>query len=138
MLLYNGGPVDWFYDGLKTEDEMRADERYSKLFDAPCVLYDNGYSKAYEFDTLEHVCSKMAVPYSDSAAQYSFQCVMAFLDGTYNAPGVDQVYDIAYDARNTADEAKATAGTAAASVDEYMDALLGLSATDETEATDAE
>ena len=138
MLLYNGGPVDWFYDGLKTEDEMRADERYSKLFDAPCVLYDNGYSKAYEFDTLEHVCSKMAVPYSDSAAQYSFQCVMAFLDGTYNAPGVGQVYDIAYDTKNTADEAKATAGTAAASVDEYMDALLGLSATDETEATDAE
>ena len=37
-----------------------------------------------------------------------------------------------------ADEAKATADTAAASVNEYMDALLGLSATDETEATDAE
>ena len=37
-----------------------------------------------------------------------------------------------------ADEAKATAGTAAASVNEYMDALLGLNATDETEATDAE
>ena len=37
-----------------------------------------------------------------------------------------------------ADEAKATAGTAAASVDEYMDALLGLGATDETGATDAE
>ena len=37
-----------------------------------------------------------------------------------------------------ADEAKATAGTAAASVNEYMDALLGLNATNETEATDAE
>lgn len=37
-----------------------------------------------------------------------------------------------------ADEAKATAGTTAASVNEYMDALLGLGATDETEATDAE
>ena len=41
-------------------------------------------------------------------------------------------------AQTTADEAKATADTAAASVNEYMDALLGLSATDETEATDAE
>ena len=37
-----------------------------------------------------------------------------------------------------ADEAKTTADTAAASVDEYMDALLGLDATNETEATDAE
>ena len=42
------------------------------------------------------------------------------------------------DASAKADEAKATADTAAASVNEYMDALLGLNATDETEATDAE
>ena len=41
-------------------------------------------------------------------------------------------------AQTTADEAKATADTAAVSVNEYMDALLGLSATSETEATDAE
>ena len=37
-----------------------------------------------------------------------------------------------------ADEAKAAADTAAAGMNEYMDALLGLSETDETEATDAE
>lgn len=37
-----------------------------------------------------------------------------------------------------ADEAKTTADTAATSVNEYMDALLGLNTTDETEATDAE
>lgn len=37
-----------------------------------------------------------------------------------------------------ADEAKATADTTAASMNEYMDALLGLNTTDETEATDAE
>ena len=37
-----------------------------------------------------------------------------------------------------ADEAKATADTAAASMNEYMDALLGLNTTNETEATDAE
>ena len=37
-----------------------------------------------------------------------------------------------------ADEAKSTADTAAAGMNEYMDALLGLNATDETEATDAE
>ena len=41
-------------------------------------------------------------------------------------------------AQSTADEAKATADTAAASMNEYLDALLGLDATDETEAADAE
>ena len=41
-------------------------------------------------------------------------------------------------AKATADEAKGAADTAAASVTEYVDALLGLDATDETEATDAE
>ena len=166
MIFYDGGPVNWFYDGLKTEDEMRADDRYSQLFRVPCVLYDNACGKAYSFDTLEHVCARMAIPYSDASVEHTWQCVLSVLDGTYNAPGVDQVYDIAYDARNTAnkakgavadatsaaqtaseaaataqttaDEAKATADTAAASVTEYMDALLGLDATGETEATDAE
>ena len=41
-------------------------------------------------------------------------------------------------ASEVAREAKATADTAAASMNEYLDALLGLDATDETEATDAE
>lgn len=41
-------------------------------------------------------------------------------------------------AKATADEAKGAADTAAASMTEYLDALLGLDATDETEATDAE
>lgn len=44
----------------------------------------------------------------------------------------------ATEAQQTADEAKTTADTASASVNEYMDALLGLNTTDETEATDAE
>ena len=42
----------------------------------------------------------------------------------------------ATEAKQTAAEAKTTADTAAASMNEYLDALLGL--TDETEATDAE
>lgn len=41
-------------------------------------------------------------------------------------------------AKATADEAKGAADTAAASMNECLDALLGLDATDETEATDAE
>lgn len=42
------------------------------------------------------------------------------------------------EAKATSDEAKTAADTTAASMNEYMDALLGLGATDETEATDAE
>lgn len=45
---------------------------------------------------------------------------------------------LAAEAQQTADEAKTTADTTSASVNEYMDALLGLNTTDETEATDAE
>ncbi len=48
------------------------------------------------------------------------------------------VRDTATATQAVANEAKAAAGTAAASVNEYMDALLGLGTTDETEATDAE
>ena len=40
--------------------------------------------------------------------------------------------------QSTANEAKTTADASAASMNEYLDALLGLDATDETEATDAE
>lgn len=44
----------------------------------------------------------------------------------------------ATEAQATADEAKTTADTTASSMNEYMDALLGLNTTDETEANDAE
>lgn len=52
-------------------------------------------------------------------------------------PPVDPV-KVAQEAMEAANEAKTTADTAAASMNEYMDALLGLNTTDETEATDAE
>ena len=42
------------------------------------------------------------------------------------------------EAKQTASEAGTTADTAAASMNEYLDALLGLNMTSETEATDAE
>ena len=47
-----------------------------------------------------------------------------------------KVDDGVADASATAEDAKKAADTAAASVNEYMDALLGLNTTDETEATD--
>ena len=57
---------------------------------------------------------------------------------TVSRSEMDGVRITAEEAQTTATEAKATADTAAASVNEYMDALLGLDATSETEATDAE
>ena len=179
MQLYESGPVDWFYDGIKTEDEMRKDERFSQLFSEPCVLYDNGVGKVYGYDTMEALAAKWAVPYNGDA-QGTFATILSRMDGTYKAPGVAEVEEkadaaqtaaqtasetaataraaadeakgavadatsaaqtateAAATAQTTADEAKATADTAAASMNEYLDALLGLDATGETEATDAE
>lgn len=56
-----------------------------------------------------------------------------FLDG-----GKETMEQDIRDAAASGGEAKQAADTAAASVNEYMDALLGLNTTDETEATDAE
>ena len=137
MDLYESGSVDWFYDGWKTEEEMRSDKRFSQLFSEPCVLYDNREGKVYRFEPLSDVASRCAVS-STGEPSAVFKNVMAVLDGTYQAPGVAEAKEVADEAKATADEAKATAGTAAASVNEYMDALLGLDATDETGATDAE
>lgn len=130
MILYDGGSVDWVYDGWKTVDQMQGDPRYARLLSEPCVLYDNGNGRAYRYEPLADLAARWAVP-QELTPEEVFAEVSARMAGTYKAPG-------AAEAQQTADEAKATADTAAASMNEYMDALLGLGATDETEATDAE
>lgn len=60
-------------------------------------------------------------------------CQAFFIDG-----GKAQMEQDIRDAAASGGEAKQAADTAVASVNEYMDALLGLNTTDETEATDAE
>lgn len=60
-------------------------------------------------------------------------CQAFFVDG-----GKAQMEQDIRDAAASGGEAKQAADTAVASVNEYMDALLGLNTTDETEATDAE
>lgn len=136
--------ITWAYGGEMTPEEMREGDLYNELFEVPCVLYDNGAGKVYRFEPLETVCARWAVPYTGNPTQ-DFDSLTAAVDGTYKAPGVAEVEekaDAAQTAAQTASEtaatARAAADTAAASVNEYMDALLGLSATDETEATDAE
>ena len=138
MQLYDQvSSITWAYGGEMTPEEMREGDLYNELFEVPCVLYDNGAGKVYRFEPLETVCARWAVPYTGNPTQ-DFDSLTAAMDGTYKAPGVAEVEEKAATAQNTADEANATADTAAASVNEYMDALLGLGATDETGATDAE
>ena len=104
MQLYESGPVNWFYDGIKTEDEMRTDERFSQLFSEPCVLYDNGAGKVYRFDTLANLAARCAVPSTDSPSAI-FDNVMAVLDGTYQAPGVTEAKEVATEAKEIASQA---------------------------------
>ena len=138
MQLYDQvSSITWAYGGEMTPEEMREGDLYNELFEVPCVLYDNGAGKVYRFEPLETVCARWAVPYTGNPTQ-DFDSLTAAMDGTYKAPGVAEVEEKAATAQTTADEAKATAGTAAASMNEYMDALLGLNTTDETGATDAE
>lgn len=133
MIVYDGvSSIDWFYHGWKTVDEMRADPELSCIFDGPALLYDNGAGKVYGWEPLADVCARWCVPLGLG--------VDVALDKVKKiaAEGFSDPSDVATEAQQTADEAKTTADTAAASVNEYMDALLGLGATDETEATDAE
>ena len=127
---YGYESVDWYYWGVKTAEDMRGDPRFDGLFRETCVLYDDVDGRVYSFEPLSTVAARYAIP-TGRAAEDVLADVQAVIDGTYKAPGVAE-------AQATADEAKATADTAAASMNEYMDALLGLNTTDETEATDAE
>lgn len=130
MRLYDGtSDLDFVYGGLTPASVMRQQAMYRMLFEVPCVLYDTTDGRVVSFEPLSDLAVRVAVPQTTSEATFT-ACEQA-MSGTYKAPGVAE-------AQQAADEAKTTADTAAASVNEYMDALLGLGATGETEATDAE
>ena len=131
MILYDGtSDIDWKYEGVRTAQQMRSETSKKRLFEVPCVLFDAGDGRVVGFETVEDAASRFCVPNTGSPRE-TIERINAVVSGTYKAPGVAE-------AQATADEAKATADTAAASMNEYMDALLGLNTTDETEATDAE
>ena len=133
MKIYDGkSSINWFYDGLMTYDQMRSDQRKRLVTEVPCVLMDDGQGSVYSYRTVESVCREAGVEYTGDA-----ETDMEAVEDRWNNPG-PSAEQMASEAKSVADEAKTTADTAAASVDEYMDALLGLDTTDETEATDAE
>ena len=137
MYLYDGtSDVDFFYAGTMTHAEISEDPSLADLVSAPCVLYDDGAGRVYRFDRLDVLADRYGIDMTDDAEQ-TFASVLSAME-KIPPDRAEQALEMAETAQQAADEAKATAGTAAASVNEYMDALLGLSATDETEATDAE
>ena len=135
MKLYDGASdIGWFYDGPKTRAEMDGDSRYPQ--DGRAVLHDDGAGKVYSWQLLDVLCDAYGVTKTEDA-RADFDAVATAME-KIPPDRAEQALEMAATAQTTAGEAKATADTAAASVNEYMDALLGLDATSETEATDAE
>ena len=135
MRLYDGtSDIDWFYDGPKTRAEMDGDSRYPQ--DGRAVLHDDGAGKVYSWQLLDVLCDAYGVTKTEDA-RADFDAVATAME-EMPPDRAEQALEMAETAQQAADEAKSTAGTAAASVNEYMDALLGLGATSETGATDAE
>lgn len=163
MHLYDGtSSIDWFHHGTMTRDQMDGDGKYPQ--DGRAVLFDDGAGKVYSWKLLDAMCdafgvtktedaradfdavatameeippdrAEQALQMAESAQQAADEAKGAVADATSAAQTASEA---AATAKTAADEAKATADTSAASVNEYMDALLGLDTTDETEATDAE
>lgn len=50
--------INWFYDGIKTKDDMKTESKYSPLFLEDCVLFDNGIGQIYKFETLKDMLAK--------------------------------------------------------------------------------
>ena len=137
MYLYDGtSDVDFFYAGTMTHAEISDDPSLADLVSAPCVLYDDGAGRVYRFDRLDVLADRYGIDMTDDAEQ-TFASVLSAME-KIPPDRAEQALEMAETAQQAANEAKSTAGTAAASVDEYMDALLGLGTTNETEATDAE
>lgn len=107
MQVYDGkSSVKWFYDGLMTFEQMRADSRKKLLTEVPCVLIDDGQGTAYDYRTIQSMCAEYGVEYTgDSETDMA-----AISDKIANPDPTPDV--LAYQAKQTADEAKAAAQTA--------------------------
>lgn len=126
--------IKWFYTGeTLTAKQMMDRPEYEGMFRCTAVLFTDGAGSAYYWRDLSDLAAEYAVPSSGDTEEV-LKRIDGVIDGTYKAPGVAEVEEKA-DAAQTAAQ---TASETAASVNEYMDALLGLNATNETEATDAE
>ena len=114
MLLYdNESSVDWFYDGEKTKEQMQADAKYSGMFDAPAVLYDNGAGKVYSWESLEDVCARYYVRYTSPQSSFD-ELQKVFGSGRYLSDDVEDLQQGVVEAKEAAEEAKQIAESAGA------------------------
>lgn len=86
-----------------TFEQMRADSRKKLLTEVPCLLIDDGQGTAYDYRTIQSMCSEYGVEYTgDSETDMA-----AISDKIANPDPTPDV--LAYQAKQTADEAKAIA-----------------------------
>lgn len=117
------------YDGAQTAAEEAAREEAEAEAERRATI-DAGAAEFFADGRRERMQAEI-----DAAKDTAEEAKGAVADATSAAQTATEA---AATAQTTADEAKTTADTAAASMNEYLDALLGLDATNETEATDAE
>ena len=136
--LLNGVPCDNFRWQGKDSVEFSLTCTYDEAASirAPLVVTDGGETVA-SFEGMEPVgVWQSGESYRLRASRELSEASAGAIRALEDNVGALSAKVTATDAK--ADEAKATADTAAASMNEYMDALLGLNTTNETEATDAE
>lgn len=118
MYLYDGkSDIDWFYDGYKTREEMDSDLHYPPS-DQPCVIFDNGAGKAYDWRYLSVFCDEYGVELTEDW-QATFDAVLLAIENQPPELTLESVDEKATEAKTTADTAKQTATT----IQEQMDAL---------------
>ena len=89
MVLYDGiSSVDWFYDGVKTPEEMKQDSKYSELFELPCVLLDNGNGKVYRYKPLQELAINYGILVGDDPER-AYNDMLSKMAGTFV-----NVYDV--------------------------------------------
>lgn len=112
-------------------ERIKADPAYSMLFDTDCVIeVVGGVTRSYT--PLESLAEAYGIEMGDDPNETLEQIeAERKRQVEYNKSAPTVLEQAAADAK----EAKSTADTTAASMNEYMDALLGLNG---TEATDAE
>lgn len=112
MLLYDGtSSIDWYYRGFKTREEMDGDLTYPPS-DVPCVLYDDGSGKVYDWLYLSVLCKKYDVDFEKGLDDYSetFKALEKSIENWPEDPTLASVDAKATEAKTTADAATLAIG----------------------------
>lgn len=87
MLLYDHeSDIDWFYDGLKTFDEMAKDPKYREVTEYPVVLRDNGAGKVYGYERADIFALRNGEVLDPINPEQTIQKILSKQNGTYVDP----------------------------------------------------